>query len=242
MKTPPRIRHRSSRGFTLVELLVTIAIVAVLATLVFLFARRGLDGAAASRSLSGMRQSGAILLADAQDKNGRFRFRVDAASPAEELLPYNIVRAAIGLKLTGGAGDAGDLCEIMHWDPARLQPGRQTEHCFGLNLTDVPDSGVVWHNDASGSPPDADVRTLVAAAVTAPGRHPLLVTSSDAAGEECFRVLESGGELVGLRANGRAQAFMLDGSTRELDRAALKDAGFTRAHDNRTQPPRPMTL
>lgn len=232
----------SRRGFTLVELLVTISIVAVLATLVFLFARRGMDGASASRSLSGIRQSGAILLADAQDKNGRFQFRADDGSAADERLPYNIVRSAIGLDLTGGAGDAGDLCEIMHWDPSRLKPSNLTQNCYGLNFTDVPDSGVVWQPGESESSGDATLLSLIAATVTQPGRHPLLVTSSTSTGAESSRVMDSSSSLVGLRARGRALAFMLDGSSRELDRSALKDAGFTRAYDNRTQPPTPVTL
>ncbi|MEM1085882.1 MAG: prepilin-type N-terminal cleavage/methylation domain-containing protein [Verrucomicrobiota bacterium] len=50
------MKPNKPRGFTLVELMVTIVIVSVLATLVFLFSKRGLQAAKAAECASNMRQ------------------------------------------------------------------------------------------------------------------------------------------------------------------------------------------
>ena len=232
---PPR---GGSRGFTLTELLVTIVIVAVLATIAFLFARKGLESAANSRSLSHMRQSGALLLVDAQEKNGRFQYFAGGGSAGWDIRHYNIVRKALGLRTNGGEGNRGDLCEIMHWNPAKLPPNNYHWNCFAVNFTNVPDFGAVWQQETIPTPVSHNARTLVLSAVISPNRYPLLATASTAAGDEIFRVMESNGDFVALRANGRAQVFMMDGSAREMDRNELKAARFTRGYDTSTRPPK----
>lgn len=242
MKFPHSSIRGGSRGFTLTELLVTIAIVGTLATIAFLFARKGLEGAANSRSMSHMRQSGALLLIEAQEKNGRFQYYGGGGSAGWDMRHYNIVRNALGLKTSGGEGNRGDLCEIMHWNPVKLKPNNYHWNCFAVNFTNVPDFGAVWQNETIPTPVSHSARTLLLSSVTSPDRYPLLATSSTSTGEEIFRILESNGDLVALRANGRAQVFMMDGSAREMNRTELKAARFTRAYDTRTKPPKSITL
>lgn len=50
------MKRRSSRGFTLVELMVSIVIVAVLASLAFLMSKRGIEAARAAKCISNMQQ------------------------------------------------------------------------------------------------------------------------------------------------------------------------------------------
>jgi prepilin-type N-terminal cleavage/methylation domain-containing protein len=62
------------RGFTLVELLVVITIIAVLAGVVFAVTNSMKARAAASKSLSEVRQAGTLLLAKAAESNGRCQY------------------------------------------------------------------------------------------------------------------------------------------------------------------------
>ncbi len=84
--------------------------------------------------------------------------------------------------------------------------------------------------------------TLIPASVLRPDAYPFLIDSSTSAGDEIFRILESNGDCVGLRNSGKANALFLDGSARSLGRPELKKAGFTKAYDNRTRPPRLIPL
>lgn len=242
MKLSSYILPRRTRGFTLVELLVVIAISGVLAVLAFYFARSGLNKAAASKSLSNIRQSGTVLLAHSQDMNGKLQYYGGGGSAGFDVRAYNIVRTALGLHISGGTGNKGDLCDIMHWSPTKLKPVNYHWNCFAVNFTNVPDFNVTWMNENLTSPVAYSVRTLIPSAVTRPEAYPLLITSSTATGDEIFRILESNGDLVGLRSSGKAIACFLDGSARQLDPTDLKSAGFTRAYDNSKTPPRLRTL
>lgn len=242
MKASHPLPVRREHGFTLVELLVVIAIVAVLALTAFMFARKGLEKATSSRALSRLRQSGAILLADAQEKNGRMQYAISDAQVDSPLLPYNIVRNTLGIDVSTTQTPVG-LCEIMHWDPVKLKPGAYQRNCFGVNFTNIPDEpegqGVQWTDGTSG---DVEVRTLISATVNRPEFYPLLLDSSTVKGEEIFSIREDEGGYVGLRNSGKAHGYFLDGSARELGVSELKSAGFAKAYDNSSTPPKMRTL
>ncbi len=235
---PKSTIHR--QGFTLVELLVVIAIIATLAALITMVAQAALAKAASAKALSNLRQSGTVFLASATEKNGKMQFTDDASGSDLSLLPYNVVRQQLGLRW-GETGETGppQICEIMHWNFKKIKPKKYEQNCFGVNFTNVPDSENLdeWTEDVV-----TKVKTLALARISRPGAYPLLLDSSNAVGDEYFQILDSGDGAVGLRNSGRANAYFLDGSARPLDKADLKKAGFTKAFDNSTTPPKSVTL
>lgn len=247
------------------ELSVTCLLVLVVAALVFMFTRTGMSKASSSNSLSRLRESGFLLLADAQEKNGRFQYALDDTPRDSPFLPYNIIRKALGVQTPGtGVQNKSHFCEIMHWDSGKLKPSVYHRNCFGVNFTDKP--GVNWTNEiVSIGDQVFEVHTLIAATVNSLNPFALLVDSSDFRGNEIFRIHEgeNGGSsgpangikphaqfprrpelptrvaagYVGLRNSGKAHAFFLDGSARALSPPDLKNEGFTKAYDNSTTPP-----
>lgn len=241
MKNTAPLKSTRRPGFTLVELLVVIAIVAVLALVAFTFARKGLQKAAASRAMSNLRQSGAILLSNAQENNGRLQYAIDADESESPYLPYNIVRKALDIEIVPEQ-TAKSLCEIMHWNAAKLKPTVYQKNCFGVNFTQIPadkdDPGVQWKEETiSGAGNGIAVRTLYLSTVKRLGRYPILLDSSDSKGNEIFAIREESGNFPGMRNSGKANGFFLDGSSRELGHPELKDAGFNYAYDNSKKPP-----
>ena len=231
------------RGFTLVELLVVIVLIAALAAVLIGVTRKVQQSAEASARLSSMRQAGAMLLGIAADRNGRCSY-FSGGNGNFEYRHYLMVRNELGQ--TGSR-----IVEIMHWDSRKRPPSSGNEHwnCRAINFKNVthPDgTSTRWINesvkDSSGT--SGNVKSLPLSAVAKPGSYPLLIDSSRAGGGEIFRIDEGGGDWVGLReANGtKASAFFFDGSARLMDKSELKEAGFTKAVDNSKKPPVPITL
>ena len=234
----------SHRGFTLVELLVVIAIIAVLAVITTAAAQYALAKAAGARGLERMHQSGTVLLSNAQENNGKMQYSKEDHEDTDDLpplMPYNIVRKESGLKYAG-AQTGTDICPSMHWDYNKLKPVSYQMNCFGVNFTLVDDPakpGTYIANWTDATVPDAGgtpvpVKQLVLSTVTRPDLYPILLDSSDGTGNECFQIGgdSSAGGLVGLRNSGKANGLFLDGSSRMLDKADLRKAGFTSAFDN----------
>jgi hypothetical protein len=105
----------------------------------------------------------------------------------------------------------------------------------------VPQFGVKWQVE-NNRPDSSNGRVLSIPTVQRPEAYPILLDSSTAAGKEIFRVGIVGTELPGLRNQGKAHAFFLDGSARALGRGDLKQAGFSTAYDNSTSPPKLINL
>lgn len=247
------------------ELLVVIVLVVVLSALVFMFTRTGLTKASSSNAMSRLRESGILLLADAQEKNGVFQFALDDTPRDSPYLPYNIIRNALGIELPGtGLQNESQLCRIMHWDVEKLKPGVYHRNCFGVNFTDKP--GVNWNDEIITVDDDHyEVHTLIIATVSRSDSYPFLLDSSDSSGNEVFRIHEGAdGQssspassirpharfprnprfptrvapgYVGLRNSGKAHDFFMDGSVHGLAPVDLKAEGFTQVYDNSTRPP-----
>jgi prepilin-type N-terminal cleavage/methylation domain-containing protein/prepilin-type processing-associated H-X9-DG protein len=226
-----------SRGFTLVELLVVITIILVLAGVTVTMTRKFKDKAATAKRMADVRQAGTILLAKASENNGQCRL-FQGGSGNFEFRPFQVVMTDLGVDPNFSAG-----VNIMHWG----ERPKTNEHwnCRGVNFTNVPDLNAVWApvsvKDSQGR--SGNIWALTIGAVTRPGVYPLVIDSSTASGDEVFRINESNGDCVGLRESGqKANACMLDGSVRALDKADLKAAGFKRAYDNSTKPPKSISL
>jgi len=249
----PQLNPKSRRGFTLIELLVVIAIIAVLAVLATMVAQFALAKAAGARGLERIRQSGLVLLSNAQDNGGKMQYSAGAYDDIDgqpAFMPYNIIRKEEGLIYIGAQADT-NICTHMHWDYVKLKPAIYQQNCFGVNYTLVPDitnPGVNIANWTDGTVTVAGgaqvaVKTLILTTVTRPDAYPILLDSSDSLGNECFQIGGDAGGLVGLRNSGKANGFFLDGSSRVLDKVDLKKAGFTEAYDNTVKPPKePVSL
>lgn len=225
-------------GFTLTELLVVITIIAVLAGIVFTATRNLKERAGAAKRISDVRQAGAIFLAKASESNGRCQY-FSGGSGSFEFRPYYIVKAELGLNIYDSIET-----DIMSWDTSKLPPKLPAWNCRGINFKNVPDYNAVWKTeslkDSQGR--SANVASLIIGDVTRPGAYPLMIDSSLSSGDETFRINDNG-DCVGLREAGKkANAFMIDGSVRSMDQSELKAAGFKKAYDNSTTPPKLISL
>lgn len=231
------------RGFTLVELLVVIAVTAAFVGVVIGVTKTVQQSAQASSRLANMRQAGTVLLETAGDRNGRCSYFSEGTGNFE-YRHYLLVGRELGRK-------ANFLVEAMHWDSEKRPPSRGNEHwtCRAINFKNVtyPDgSSTRWINetvkDSAGK--SSTVKSLPIASVAMPGSYPLLIDSSGSGGSEIFRINEGNGDCVGLREAGgkKAGAFFFDGSARLMDKTDLKRAGFTKAFDNSKAPPVLITL
>jgi prepilin-type N-terminal cleavage/methylation domain-containing protein len=236
--------HSTRRGFTLVELLVVIVIIAVLAAIVISVTRKVQESARASNRLSNMRQAGSLLLNLAVENNGRCSYFAGGSSTAWDYRPYIILRKQLELP-----DNDRSFVEIMHWDRERLPSRMPHWNCRATNFQDVtyPDGTTTkWTQEEYIDPYNgrkANVKSISLASISRPESYPLLIDSSTSDGSEIFRIAEGNGDCVGLReAGGKASAFLFDGSARHMDKADLKKAGFTRAYDNSTTPPKSLTL
>lgn len=233
--------RRNRAGFTLVELLVVIAIIAVLAAITFAVSTKLRARAESVKAFSNIRQSGMILLSDAQEKNNRLAFFSGGASGGFDIRAYNIVRSHMKYERNRWNNQPANLIEIMHWNHKRVPPVNFHWNCYAVNFTDVIQFDIRWRVN-NGQQDGSNARVLAISTVARPSAYPILVDSSTANGSEIFRVGIVQTELPALRNAGKCHAFFLDGSARPLDQAGLKAAGFRTAYDTSKSPPKLINL
>lgn len=233
--------QRDRAGFTLVELLVVIAIIAVLAAITFAVSTKLRARAESVKAFSSIRQSGMILLSDAQEKNNRLEFFSGGSSGGFDIRAYNIIRSHMKYEPGRWNNQPANLLEIMHWNHKRLPPVNFHWNCYAVNFTDVSRFDIRWRVD-NGRPDSSNARVLALSTVDRPSAYPILVDSSTANGSEIFRVGIVQTELPALRNAGKCHAFFLDGSARPLDQASLKAAGFRTAYDTSKSLPKLINL
>ena len=240
-RTKPRSIHR---GFTLVEMLIVVVIIAILAVVVSAISLRIRESANSATRLSSIRQSGIVLMTIAADNNGRHIYFAGGNGNFGRR-PYIMVRDYLGNYRSNDG-----IAEIMHWD-LKKRPTTNNPHwnCRAVNFMNItyPDGTSTTWVDGNTTDPFGRVgvtKSLASASVARPNSYPLLIDSSLAGGAEIFRINEGGGDYVGLReAEGtKANAFMFDGSARQMDRSDLRQAGFTRAVDTSVSPPEVIDL
>lgn len=229
----PCHHNRTTRGFTLIELLVVIVVLAVLGGLTFTVAKRGMAAADASTCLNNLRQSGSALLQHSQESHGRLSFASDS-SGAPEQLPYGAIASIIPPQDLDGTYPK---IEVMHC-PCAPSPETTHQNSYGVNFNDSEIAGVSWKDDSGseGTP----LLTLRLSTVDDSTRYPILMDSSIASGDEQFRIY--GNSHPGMRHEGKANAFFLDGSARPLGIPELGKLGFARAYDCAQLPPASVSV
>jgi len=237
------LKSRDGRrpGFTLTELLIVISIIAVLAAIATGLVRNGLSRADSAKAMSHLRQCGVILVTKAQESHNRLSLFSGGGSGGFDERAYNIVRAYFGNPPGTWNNQLQNRADLMHWNPKKLAPANFHWDCYAVNFTNVPEFGVQWRVD-NGRPDGSNGRILSVPSVDRPQAYPLLLDSSTSLGKEIFRVGLVDTEQPGLRNQGKANAFFLDGSARLLDKAGLRAAGFSRAYDNSVSPPKLINL
>ena len=125
------------RGFTLVELLVVILIIAVLPAMMLSITLRVVESAKASNRLANVRQAGSVLLAIASENNGRCSFYAGGRQ-GWEYRPYLILLKELSLTNQKNYKiNEVNRVEIMHWDMEKLPSPLPHWNCHGINYQNV---------------------------------------------------------------------------------------------------------
>jgi prepilin-type N-terminal cleavage/methylation domain-containing protein/prepilin-type processing-associated H-X9-DG protein len=229
------------RAFTMVELLVVVAILLILGALAFNLSRSAFRAADSTKCVNGLRQAGLIITSSASDHNNRIQ-AFQGGQGSFEFRPYFIARDQLGLTDNSKAAVSESLKEIF-FCPSAPEPKLNHWNCYAVNFNDSELAGAEWIKekvrDSQGR--KGTVSSLPLGSVDEPANFILISDCCRSDGQQVFR-LNGGGDLIGLRHNGKANAVFLDGSARSLAENDLGQLGFKNAYDTSTQPPTKVSL
>ena len=220
----PRPSRRFGRldGFTLMEILVVIAIIAVLAAALIPLIGRMRENAQATLAVQRIRQCGMFVMQKAVDNNNNIVIHVNGTSSGmQDLRLYGMVEEIVGEDEVGR----------YVYTPAYEKLATGTWPVWGTNLDDDPDNGVVWGRawfQRGGEQRYAESLNL--ARCKSLNAYPLLADSSDAGGVPRARFGNEDTHKFAMRYMGRGPVYMLDGSARMVSRDEMHTLGIKRAY------------
>jgi prepilin-type processing-associated H-X9-DG protein/prepilin-type N-terminal cleavage/methylation domain-containing protein len=205
-----RIRHTGGRGFTLIEILVVLAVTLLLAALLVGAAGPARAKADAVRCQAQMRQLGTAILRYTQEHDGEFPRSSHSAYPyrqkgwAREILPW--------LSGSSAAGQAEREAAFAKWFRCPADRSRISGSSYALNVYFELDPDT---DDYEGSP--EQWRRSVA--LPSPARTILLAetdTSADHVMAHFWAQSEAGADVAEARHEGRANYLFADGHAESL--------------------------
>lgn len=219
------INQKRSRGFTLIEMLVVIAILAILIGLLVPAVGRVRRQALVTKALAGIRQSGTFLLAEAAENEGKLKLHIwgSSTSEARDYMLVNIVGKHFG------ASSQNDLqlSKIIR-TPAWYKPAfgtLTTWRVWGVNFEDNNANGVIWNTERMPGSTNQNLRVLRTYQVINPSVYPLLGDSSDAQGAPHLRLssMNRNGRSFAMRYNERGPIFTMAGSATMIGVDQMKE-------------------
>ena len=231
-------------AFTLTELMVVIVIIAVLSAIVFSVSKYAKKAGESATCLNRLRQVGTILSSRAVENNNRYQVFA-GGSGSFEYRPYIILRDELDLPASPSSAHYETLKNVMFCPSgpgAHSEPKNPHWTCYGVNIADSDLAGSKWITesvkDSSGR--SGNLSVLRPSSVRSPSRCVLVADSCTNDGSEIFRI--KGGDRIGMRHNGKANAIFLDGSARSLGKNDLGQLGFDKAYDTSGSPPTLVSL
>lgn len=222
VKTPITTGTARLAGFTLTEILVVIAIIAILASVLFPLLGRMRGGLQATQAVQRIRQCGSILMQSATDHQNKIVIHVNGTSSnMHDLRLHGIVKAVTGEEQVGS----------YVYTPAYENLAKGTWPVWGANLDDDIENGIVWEDvkfQRGGKERKAQGLNLARCGSMA--SYPLLADSSNGAGVPRARFGNDNNHKFAMRYRGKGPMFLLDGSTRLVGRNELETFGITRAY------------
>jgi prepilin-type N-terminal cleavage/methylation domain-containing protein len=209
-----------SRGFTVVELLVVITIIAVLAALIFPLVSNFSRKAQAVDSLNRIKQCGAIVFSKAADTNNILQIHVSGTSSnMQDLRLYGMVEERVGKNMVGK----------LVYTPAYEKKASGTWPVWATNIDSNPDKGIVWERiwvERKGE--QRYLESLRLAKCGSQERYPLFADSSNANGEPRTSFGNDNAYKFAMRYGGRGAIFFLDGATRMVGPDEMAKYGIKR--------------
>lgn len=225
-------------GFTLIELLVVIAILALLASLVVPAVGRALASAKVTQAISGIRQSGMFVLAEATENQGKIGMQIFGSSSGMQ--DYRL-EGIVSKHLGDVQKDNAQLSRIIRTPAWYNHPtGGQlsTWNVWGVNYEDNSENGVFWKRESVPGY-EQNVAFLYTSGVMNPTNYALLGDSSNDKGAPHLRLsrVNGSGYSFALRYNKRGPIFTLDGSAKMIGRDQMERYGFRRGYLFKTDNP-----
>jgi prepilin-type N-terminal cleavage/methylation domain-containing protein len=218
------IHPQSSRrgGFTLVELLVVITIIAALASLMYPLVGHFRKKAQASESLNRIRQCGLIVLSKATESNNVLQIHISGtASNMQDLRLHGMVQESVGKDMVGK----------LVYTPAYEKKADGTWPVWATNLDSNPSIGIVWERLwVTRNGEQRYLEGLRLATCGSPERYPLFADSSNASGEPRARFGNNDDYKFAMRYGRKGTIFFLDGAARLVGQDEMAKYGITRAY------------